>query len=199
MTWVVKGTASGVAESHVFAMEGFTADEREAINQMFDAIEPIDSVVGTGDGKIVDHDARRSGVRWLYAGQAAWVFQRVEDIVAAVNEQMFGIDLTEIPSVQLTEYSSENRGHYAPHIDNVWGAPRAGSIRKLSIVVQLTDPSEYDGGDLKLYHSHMNPIVAPREVGTVSVFRSHVIHGVTPVTRGVRRSLVAWVHGPAWR
>jgi PKHD-type hydroxylase len=72
-----------------------------------------------------------------------------------------------------------------------------GKIRKLSVTISLSDPKDYDGGNLKFdlgphredrYHECVE--IRPR--GSIIVFPSHVYHQVTPVTRGTRYSLVAW-------
>ena len=64
--------------------------------------------------------------------------------------------------------------------------------------MQVSDPDTYDGGDLELFYK-AKPIIADRTRGAVVAFPSFVMHRVTPVTRGVRYSLVAWVVGPRWR
>ena len=70
--------------------------------------------------------------------------------------------------------------------------------RKLSVVVQLSDPEEYEGGELKL-HTSYDPIIIKKERGMIVSFPSYTLHEVAPVTKGERYSLVAWVHGPAFR
>ena len=70
--------------------------------------------------------------------------------------------------------------------------------RKLSITVQLTDPSEYEGGNLQILTAD-EPANITRKRGMIALFPSYVLHQVTPVTRGSRQSLVAWVSGPAFK
>jgi PKHD-type hydroxylase len=70
--------------------------------------------------------------------------------------------------------------------------------RKLSIAVQLTDPSEYEGGNLQVKTSS-EPQNVRKQRGLITIFPSYVLHQVTPVTQGSRQSLVAWVSGPAFR
>ena len=79
-----------------------------------------------------------------------------------------------------------------------------GKIRKLSVTVSLSDPSDYDGGDLKFdlgphapKRFHTCEEIRPR--GSIIVFPSHIHHQVTPVTRGTRYSLVAWNLGRPFR
>jgi PKHD-type hydroxylase len=64
--------------------------------------------------------------------------------------------------------------------------------------VQLSDPSDYEGGDL-LLHISADPKKAPKNQGQVILFPSHTLHEVTPVTKGIRYSLVAWVTGPKFK
>ena len=72
------------------------------------------------------------------------------------------------------------------------------NARKLSLVVQLSDPEDYEGGDLEIYTGH-EPLVVKKKKGMTAFFPSYQLHGVTPVTKGTRYSLVVWVHGPAFR
>jgi PKHD-type hydroxylase len=66
------------------------------------------------------------------------------------------------------------------------------------MAVQLTDPSEYEGGNLQVMTSGQ-PQNVRKQRGIIAVFPSYVLHQVTPVTQGGRQSLVAWVSGPAFR
>ena len=62
--------------------------------------------------------------------------------------------------------------------------------------MQLSDPSEYEGGALVFPEDHG---MADRTRGMLTVFPSFLIHEVTPVVAGSRYVLVAWVHGPSFR
>ena len=70
--------------------------------------------------------------------------------------------------------------------------------RKLSLSLQLTDPSQYEGCDLQ-FQGGRRIETAPRTRGALIAFPSYVLHRVTPITRGVRKSLVCWVSGPEFR
>jgi PKHD-type hydroxylase len=69
------------------------------------------------------------------------------------------------------------------------------STRKLGITLQLSEESEYDGGDLEFMTSEK----APRARGAVVIFPTYMMHRVSKVTRGERYSLVSWAHGPPYR
>ena len=150
------------------------------------------SVVGQN---CLDH--RRSFNSWLRPNQqTSWIYQRLTDAVNQNNEKFFNFDLSMIEYLQFTYYSSKEDGCYMAHTDpNVWKNPHN---RKLSIVVQLSDPTEYEGGELRFHISHQ-PTPIPKQKGMLVMFPSYTLHEVTPVTKGERYSLVGWVHGPVFK
>lgn len=134
---------------------------------------------------------RKSNVAWITPTEEfGWVYRRLTDIVVTLNNQYFEFDLFGFTEgLQFTEYQN-NGGHYSKHIDKL----RNDVVRKMSVVVQLTDPNEYEGGEL-LLHLSSKPVKVMKDRGTVIVFPSYVLHEVKPVTAGTRHSLVAWVTG----
>jgi PKHD-type hydroxylase len=99
--------------------------------------------------------------------------------------------------IQYTEYHATNRGKYDWHHDVDWNNP-SGLDRKLSVTVQLSDPSEYEGGDFQFMEVEQ-PSEEAKTKGTILMFPSYLQHRVTPVTDGVRKSLVLWFTGPRWQ
>lgn len=77
--------------------------------------------------------------------------------------------------------------------------------RKITLIWQLSDTDEYEGGDLEITDSFdehnllQDHTAAMRMKGTVLAFPSYMLHRITPITRGVRRSMVSWIGGPSWR
>ena len=72
-------------------------------------------------------------------------------------------------------------------------------VRKLSFVLQLSNPEDYEGGNLQLLAEDGKSYFAPRKRGTIIVFDSRTQHRVLKVTEGIRKSLVGWVVGPRWK
>ena len=72
-------------------------------------------------------------------------------------------------------------------------------VRKLSFVLQLSNPDDYEGGNLQLLDEAGKCYFAPRERGTVILFDSRTQHRVLKVTKGTRKSVVGWTVGPRWR
>ncbi len=138
---------------------------------------------------------RRSQVSWLNKNSdTAWVFEKLGHIASSLNSQYYRFDLTGFgEALQLTNYDQSEQGMYGWHQD--YGA---GPSRKLSLVLQLTDPSQYEGGNLQVITSGQ-PQTVRKQRGLVVAFPSYVLHQVTPVTSGSRQSLVAWITGPAFR
>ncbi len=77
-------------------------------------------------------------------------------------------------------------------------APPTPEPRKLSLSLQLSDPARYQGCDLELSYGD-GVQQAPRSRGTVIAFPSYVLHRVTPIASGTRKSLVIWASGPDFR
>ena len=149
-------------------------------------------------GKTIgETDVRDSKISWLYsADNMDWVFRRVTDIVLNLNQRFFKFDLFGInEGFQFTNYEAPS-GKYGKHVDRGMNMP----VRKLSISVQLTNPEEYEGGELKLYDGDDDEaIVMDKTQGALILFPSYVLHEVMPVTKGERNSLVTWVTGKQFK
>jgi PKHD-type hydroxylase len=144
------------------------------------------------------HQIRRAELSWLDdLPEASWVMDRMMRLVAQANREAFGFDLTEFAeSPQVARYGAEREGHFDWHSDI--GTGTLAAKRKLTIVVQLSEPQDYENGTLEL-QPDSNIRHAPRYQGTAILFPSFVLHRVTPVTKGTRWSLTLWSHGPAFR
>jgi PKHD-type hydroxylase len=152
------------------------------------------SVGGHGAGT-VNSNIRRSQVDWLRnTPDMAWVFEKLADVASKINAEYFRFDLTGFGEpLQLTNYDQSEHGMYGWHQD--FGS---GISRKLSMAVQLTDPSEYEGGNLQMMTTS-EPQTVKKQRGLIAVFPAYMLHQVTPVTQGSRQSLVAWVSGPTFK
>lgn len=176
----------------------FTPDMCRDIVKRALQIAPVD---GTTFGDVAG--LRKSKVRWLNRSNFDWnrLYFDIDNVCRRANVA-FGFDLNMFYEIQFTEYDSSMGGFYGWHEDLLWVPPEGrNSQRKLSFVTQLTDPSEYDGGDLelKIEGQELPDRDLLRKQGTSLVFPSFLRHRVTPVTRGVRYSLVTWYEGPPFR
>lgn len=72
-------------------------------------------------------------------------------------------------------------------------------IRKLSFILQLSNPEDYEGGNVQFMGIGGKSYFLPRQRGTIAVFDSRSMHRVKKVTKGVRKSIVGWAIGPRWK
>jgi len=141
------------------------------------------------------NDYRVSEISWINDNpETKWIYDKLAHNAKLANKEMWNFDLWDYyDSLQYTKYYG-NGGHYDWHADLGAGI----SNRKLSCVLQLSTPEEYEGGDLE-----MNPgggiVSVPKGLGTLCFFPSFLLHRVTPLTSGVRKSLVTWISGANFR
>ena len=137
---------------------------------------------------------RRSSISWVHDDAikaTLWTY------IQQANRSSFNFDVTPFCEVQYTKYFAAENGHYDWHEDVLWDSQNMYD-RKLSMTVQLSAPDEYDGGEFEFQRAEQPP-AGRKNKGTILVFPSYLTHRVKPVTRGVRKSLVAWFEGPRWR
>lgn len=152
-----------------------------------------ESRIGNVNSK-VKKEVRDSMVNFLHPEEDTyWIFEKLEQVTSDINDALFHFNIHGfVEGLQFTKYVAPT-GQYTAHIDR---QSIGEVVRKLSLSVQLSDPSEYDGGELEILTSLEYPEIAPKDQGTSFYFNSHLLHRVTPVTRGTRYSLVAWITGP---
>jgi PKHD-type hydroxylase len=148
-----------------------------------------------GETKGNKKDVRDSKISWLYPiDNMDWVFSRVTDITLNLNERFFKFDLFGLnEGFQFTNYQAPS-GKYGRHTDRGMNM----MVRKLSISIQLTNPEEYEGGELYLYNDDKGTIMDKTQ-GTLIMFPSYILHEVMPVTKGERNSLVTWITGKQFK
>jgi PKHD-type hydroxylase len=173
--------------------QAFTPEECKKIIDYAGQFEKKEARVSNkGD---LNSDIRESKVIWITPDpEIVWMYQRLTDIITALNTGYFKFDLFGfIESFQFTEYNAPS-GHYGKHIDCMSN----GAVRKLSFVLQLSNPKDYEGGELQT-HTSSTPDVMKKEQGTIIAFPSYILHEVTPITKGKRYSLVGWITGKPFK
>lgn len=215
-----------------------TDEEVDKLNNWFMMFSPVqDGRIGMSQEQ-TDPDApeelaeggnyntkvRKSDIRWGDLHQVAEmhpeIIQKVMDGIYNEAVKMgMSYDIAMAENIQHTTYNApdtneEVAGFYKWHTDAGPYVYPNGMIRKLSAVIQLTDPEEYEGGNFQWLETQSlfdkiergtNTIriddaikTAPwsaKSKGSLIVFPSFVHHQVTPVTRGTRQSLVLWQQG----
>tara|TARA_A100001201_G_scaffold121254_1_gene104903 strand:+ start:4303 stop:4923 length:621 start_codon:yes stop_codon:yes gene_type:complete len=201
-TWYFSGLPDKVIESLEEDLESNFGDQMGDSKLMGDAL---------------NKDKRNSKNTWVPTTH--WTAGLVWHYIERANRENFLYDIRNIDgeSMQYTQYGvGEFYGwhndagigcHYKPvSVGNQHEGRQQDFIqenlelvRKLSFVVQLSDPDDYEGGNLQLLAEDGKSYFAPRKKGTVIVFDSRTSHRVLKVTKGERKSLVGWVVGPRWK
>ena len=125
-------------------------------------------------------------------------------LLQEMNGMHYLYNLSSWEPFQHTTYHGHNCGNFKSHLDETKIFNYTNMIRKLSFSIMLNDPSEYKGGDLKIWYGKMDSEGKPAlkidnlKAGTLVAFPSFLLHEVTPVTKGTRKSLVCWTLGPRW-
>ena len=125
-----------------------------------------------------------------------FLYDKLLQDVVNVNRDNFGFDkISLLENTQYTEYYGDG-GHYDWHPDAEINGKNNGIIRKISMSVLLNDPSEFEGGDLEILTEGRKVSL---QKGDAVFFASFLLHRVTPLTRGIRKSLVQWFTGPSFK
>ena len=201
-TWYFSGLPDKVIESLEEDLESNFGDQMGDSRLMGDAL---------------NKDKRNSKNTWVPTTH--WTAGLVWHYIERANRENFLYDIRNIDgeNMQYTEYGEgefytwhNDAGiscHYKPvsvgnhdeRREKDFIQENLELVRKLSFVVQLSDPEDYEGGNLQLIAEDGKSYFAPRKKGTVIVFDSRTSHRVLKVTKGKRKSLVGWVVGPRWK
>ena len=190
------GFQKDTIHSWAYSENVFTPDECKKIINYANSQNKIDAgVLNNKNENILLENIRKNKIVWLDVNDnTSWIFDRISGVTYALNEKFFGFDLWGFAeNLQFTEYKAPDQ-HYTAHIDKTFN----DIVRKLSISVQLSDPSDYEGGDFSIINSSQEDIMK-KEQGTLIAFPSYSLHKVSPVTKGTRYSLVAWTTGPKFK
>lgn len=172
--------------------KGFTEEEIEKIVFLEKLLKFERGKVGNFDE--VKDKARVSEVSWIHPdANSDWLFHRFAAISSKVNYDHFMFNIEGLDAFQYTKYGEH--GHYDWHIDTAFGWENYQ--RKLSAVMLLNNPDEYEGGEFEIVtNGNINePKSFKPNKGDIVYFASWMPHRVAPVTGGERKSLVTWIGG----
>lgn len=133
---------------------------------------------------------KRVDIAYVYPHQARWLFTKIG--ILAARRNVWDLSLSAITEpIRVQRY---RRGDYSDiHTDFDY---TDCDFSKLTVVVPLVDPHEWEGGMLQIGNSLASPRL---QRGDAVVFPSFTPHKVTRVLRGARIALSAWVSGPLLR
>lgn len=124
----------------------------------------------------------------LYAGIGA----TLTAIGLNVNHQIWQYNVTHSNQSEFLMY--DVKGKYETHVDTFHG--RSDEVRKLTVLAFLNE--DFEGGRFYIANGHER-MYPEQKKGTVLIFPSFMPHGVEPVTKGIRYSIVTWMVGPYFK
>lgn len=183
--------------SDVYWDDMFSAEEVKKLEEYCDTLE-TDIASTQGDARPDLKKIRTSKVAWLTRNdETAWIFDRFNHLFYLVNERFYNFNLNGYDTIQYTTYNENDKGEYTWHMDASLADPivENGAHRKLSMTFQLND--DFEGGDFMINTGKEEDARrVDTKKGRAILFPSFVLHRVTPVTKGTRKSLVIWCLGP---
>ena len=138
---------------------------------------------------------RKSKIKWLKQTdpKTQWIYKKISYMAKEANREMWEFDINNMrEDLQYTVYHRDG-GHYDWHRDTAGRGIM--TQRKISVTIELTDhENDYEGG-LVLINLGQRIVKLPKGQGTAVFFPSFLVHRVSPVTKGTRKSLVWWIGG----
>ena len=197
----------------------FTELPVEIIDILERDIKKFDPSTQTSEliGNQIAPHIRNSKNTWIEPSY--WIGGWLWYYVSKMNRENFLYDIVDIDkgSLQYTHYNegqyynwhqdSDLDSHHKPQMNFSSADNRSQEeiiqtgeyIRKLSFTLQLSDPTDYRGGEVEFLDNSNNRFLAPKQRGTMIVFDSRTRHRVREVKSGLRKSIVGWVVGPRWK
>jgi hypothetical protein len=171
--------------------ELFTKEECETI--LGNCIEELwlpATVVGSTDGNF--HRARRQKLRGDIGG---FPFLNIRDVTKLANTEIYDFKLLGIIDQDFPQiFSYGENDFYTMHMELNSMSPS----RKLSFVINLSDPESYEGGNIEFLNISADPTLL-KEQGACLIFPSYLAYSIAPVTKGTKKIIVGHVHGAVFK
>jgi predicted 2-oxoglutarate/Fe(II)-dependent dioxygenase YbiX len=180
----------------VLCYDVFTDEELHSIESACDDNMRAGGWVETATG---DQLTRKSNLVFLERRpDTNLIFQRLLAVAREANERFFHFELTELSEEGILYIDYNQPGdQYDWHVDNSEKYREGKNAVKLIIVLQLTDPSQYEGADAQVACTGI--VTIPKKRGLIYVMAGWSAHRVTPLISGRRKVLSCWVSGPTFK
>jgi PKHD-type hydroxylase len=168
-------------------LDDFCKDECELIKALGLKFQLNESRLSKG----IDNSVRKSSNAFIPLNQETeWVYNKIRKIAGEVNK-FYNFNLNDFgEDLQFARYRTGEFYNFHEDIGSGYN-----SLRKLTIVINLSNPAEYEGGGVDFFTGG-KIISSAKNLGSVVVFPSYVPHRVRKISSGERYSLTSWIHGP---
>ena len=172
----------------------FTAKLCKEIIDLSSTLKKEQGAVYLNDVRDYDKKRRHSTISWIPFNKMQPMYDDLIHLIQKINRNHFGFSNLQITEpAQVSEYSKGQFYHW--HTDSPIDMDTEPPVRKLSMTLLLNDPSEFEGGILEIAGKNLSPM----KQGHAAIFASFLQHRVTPVTKGIRKSLVIWFNGEPFK
>jgi hypothetical protein len=197
--------SSKITLPYVCVNDYFTDDELNQI-EFLSKLKPLNkaTTVSQVNGLVVDDNPIRVSNNSFhgYSEENSWFFEKLNLAIESINDSVYGFELYGYKDYQYAEYDGSESGKYGVHMDLIMTDAKPANLldtRKLSMSILLSEQDkDFTGGDFLIYEG-ASPTKVEARKGTIIFFPSFMLHEVTPVTEGLRKSIVVWVEGPKFR
>ncbi|WP_169544635.1 2OG-Fe(II) oxygenase [Sneathiella aquimaris] len=184
----------------VYVNQVFSETECDKILDALDEQKWEEAMIGgvAGKGKFtIEKDYRSNFQQTVPVDELGFPLNRIAEEISVANSQLWRFDLGGFVKDDMPWVMNYCRtgDHNDWHVDL---GQAATASRKLGFSLQLTEGTEYDGGDLGFHRIEKSRKDLTGK-GTLIVFPSFWLHRVAPMTKGARKVVVGWVHGPSFR
>ena len=140
---------------------------------------------------------RTTSISWIPPAKAPALYKPIHEWIVRINNNNFGFDPMQL--IEAGQYAEYSKGDfYNWHMDSGVDMKNMPPVRKISMTLLLSDPKDYEGGYLQIFGGNFFEAEKSKikiEKGYAIFFASFLIHRVTPITKGNRKSLVMWFGG----
>jgi PKHD-type hydroxylase len=173
----------------------FTSKQCQDIIKIGSSLKTEEAKIGQEKGR-QDNKVRTSKIGWIPFNKLPEMYSIIEKTMLQTNGNHFGFEGMRITELaQYTEYPKG--GFYNWHTDSDISGIKETPVRKISMTCLLSDPNEFVGGELEFIEENKKSISLKQ--GQAIFFASFIRHRVSPIKKGVRKSLVMWFGGPPFK
>ena len=145
------------------------------------------------EGKFVVDLFSQKTTYLLPSENTGYIYNRIRQFIVEINKNVWNFDLFDFyEPLKFNEYNASEKSSTAFHTDTGFDFT---NFRKLTFIMQLSNETDYEGGEVILLNSS-KPIIMPKTRGSIVIFPSYILHKVDPIKKGIRNSLVIFAHGP---
>ena len=165
----------------------------EIANQQGFASATIDDNEKENNSGYIDDNIRKAQIALIPYKKHKWLENALITTLRDCNANL-QFDLDGFMDLQVIKYDVDS--FFLPHLDIL--TINSDMQRKVTFVIQLSNPDDYVGGDLCVWTNKEEDRMS-RKKGSLHAFPSYLLHEVTPILSGTRYVLIGWCFGPEFK